>query len=600
MGKEQGDLEINGTEPKAVRFSGDVKEADALQMVQSENEEGEMEEEGVVLSSDTRMVEQGLDINDDANNASAGVDMETELQHLPNGKVPDERAEDDDKVLVESALDGIALDDVVTNMESKLDGIERNLLKYCDYAKAPTKRRSLRPQRNATSVRRETAVPERTDQIYVGESSQMVSDEPGNESSVTNLKSEIREDQILRESADFSTSCNEILGPILLEENKELAVAENMIEENNDAQLCVVNESKEEINVSALASPHEDSLMQETDLSPLGASHKDSLIQDNLSSLTNSHKNSLNEETNPPLTHSHEDSLVEETNLSSLTTSHKDSLMQETDLPQTISSQENNLKLEFKEGCDIDMLPQDVDLIELSGERRTVDDELFSNVGTEAASKMKEKNLEQSNPFRISDHNLIGGSEVSVIHSSPGLDQCSAEGSCTESQKEQQLVTVSGDVAGSTNNIQQLPLENKGVQVIEIEDDTPIEVGGFDSSKAKSEMICSSMDNMIDPIVHSGDLPVIQDGYNLAISDYLGADIPCYPPMQSDLHAGIGGNDSEGITVMDDPIYGSLTDIGLHDILVSVFLFVLPLCQSQIHCFMDVWGQPTQDDYKFF
>lgn len=58
-------------------------------------------------------------------------------------------------------------------------------------------------------------------------------------------------------------------------------------------------------------------------------------------------------------------------------------------------------------------------------------------------------------------------------------------------------------------------------------------------------MICSSMDNMIDPVVHSGDLPGIQDGYNLAISDYLGADIPCYPSMQSDLHADLGATGSE-------------------------------------------------------
>jgi hypothetical protein len=61
----------------------------------------------------------------------------------------------------------------------------------------------------------------------------------------------------------------------------------------------------------------------------------------------------------------------------------------------------------------------------------------------------------------------------------------------------------------------------------------------------RSDMICSNMDNMMGPVVHSGDLPGIQDGYNLAISDYLGGDIPCYPSMQSDLHGGIGANDSE-------------------------------------------------------
>ncbi|KAF0932238.1 hypothetical protein E2562_008744 [Oryza meyeriana var. granulata] len=575
MGKEIVDLEMNGTESKAVNSSSDVKEVNAPQMVQSENEEGEMEEDGMVLSLEPEVVELGMDTNDDVNNASVGVDMETELQHLSDGKVPDEKAGDDDKVLVESALDAEA-----TNSENNLHGDERNLLKYCDYAKAPTKRRSSRAQRNATSVQREPAVPETTDRVSFGEASQMVPDEAANESAMTILKSENREDQIYQENGDFSTSCNEKLEPILLEDNKESTVTANIIEEKNDAQLHVVEESKEEINVSALAPTNKDSLMQETDLSPLTASHKDSLVQDNLSPLTDSHKNSLIEETEPPLTHSHEDSLVEETNLSSLTTSHKDSLMQETDLSQTLSSHENNLNLQFREGCDIDMLPQDVDSIELSDQRKTVSGELFSNVGAGAASDMKEENLEQSSPFKICDQNLVCGTEVSAIHNNP-LAQCSAEESCTESHRKQQqdFVTTSSDVAGGANNICQLPLDNKGVEVIDIEDDTPIEVGGFDSSKTKSEMICSSMDNMMDPVVHSGDLPGIQDGYNLAISDYLGADIPCYPSMQSDLHAGIGGNDSEGITVMDDPIYGSLTDIG----------------------FMDVWGQPTHEEYdKFF
>uniref|UniRef100_A0A0E0CLS7 Uncharacterized protein n=1 Tax=Oryza meridionalis TaxID=40149 RepID=A0A0E0CLS7_9ORYZ len=581
MRKELGDLEMNGTESRAANPSGEVKEADAPQMVQSEeNEEGEMEEDGMVLNSEPEVVELRMDTNDDVNNASVGVDMDTELQRLPDGKVPGEKAEDDDKVLVDSALDSIALDDEVANTENNLHGDERNLLKYCEYAKAPTKRRSSRPQRNAASVQIEPAVSETTDQVSIGEASQIVPDEVANEISVNNLKSENREDQIYRENTDFSTSCNGTLEPILLEENNESAATGNTIEEKNDVQLHVVKEPKEEVNVSAFAPSHKDSLMQETDLSPSTASHKDSLIEGNLSPLTDSH-NSLIEETGPPLTHSHEDSMVEETNLSSLTTSHEGNLKQEIDLSQTISSHENNLKLQFKESCDIDMLPQDVDLIELSGQRKSVGGELFSNVGAEAASKMEDENLEQPNPFKICDQNLIGGSEVSVIHNNPGLAQCSTEGYCTESQKNQHqdFVTTSGDIAGSTNNMCQLPLDNKGVQVIDIEDDTPIEVGGFDSSKAKSDMICSSMDNMMGPVVHSGDLPGIQDGYNLAISDYLGGDIPCYPSMQSDLHGGIGANDSEGITVMDDPIYGSLTDIG----------------------FMDVWGQPTQDDYeKFF
>lgn len=49
----------------------------------------------------------------------------------------------------------------------------------------------------------------------------------------------------------------------------------------------------------------------------------------------------------------------------------------------------------------------------------------------------------------------------------------------------------------------------------------------------------------MDPGIYTDVLPGIQDGYSLALSDFLGADIPCYPSMQSDLHAGIGVNGSE-------------------------------------------------------
>ena len=57
-------------------------------------------------------------------------------------------------------------------------------------------------------------------------------------------------------------------------------------------------------------------------------------------------------------------------------------------------------------------------------------------------------------------------------------------------------------------------------------------------------MICSSMDGMMHPGIHTDNLPVIQD-YNLALSDYLVADIPCYTSMQPDLQAGICTNGSE-------------------------------------------------------
>ena len=53
------------------------------------------------------------------------------------------------------------------------------------------------------------------------------------------------------------------------------------------------------------------------------------------------------------------------------------------------------------------------------------------------------------------------------------------------------------------------------------------------------------MDNMANPPTNTDALHGIQDGYNLAISDYLGADMPCYQSIQTDLQDGMDLNGSE-------------------------------------------------------
>lgn len=43
-------------------------------------------------------------------------------------------------------------------------------------------------------------------------------------------------------------------------------------------------------------------------------------------------------------------------------------------------------------------------------------------------------------------------------------------------------------------------------------------------------------ENVLNNIDQSDDLPVIQENYNLAISDYLGSDIPCSPSVEAHLN----------------------------------------------------------------
>ncbi|CAN6272995.1 unnamed protein product [Urochloa humidicola] len=405
----------------------------------------------------------------------------------------------------------------------------------------------------------ETAVVETVDPISSRQVSKMVIGDSANESSLINIESENGEDQICQENNNSGDVCALPIESMRLQENKTSIVNENIAEDTVDAQPHVVQEYKEESSLSPSTDAHNESLMQETTLSPFTASEKGSLMQETDLS---------------PLTANHRDSLIEETTLH-----NGDSLTQETDLSQTISSHENNLKLQFKEGtqiCDIDMLSQDVVLIELSDQSKIVG----HDAGAEAVIKMEKGKVDQCSSLNLSDLELVGGMEIAAIHDSQVLVQHSETGSSVEPHNKQQEApeTFRGANTSATDDLCQLPLENKDIQVT---DGKPVEVGGFDLSKAKNEMVCSNMDNMMDPGIHIDVLPGIQDGYSLAFTDFLGADMSCYPSTQSDLHAGLGVNDSEGITVMDDPIYGSLPDIVASG-------------------FMDVWGQPTQDYVKFF
>jgi hypothetical protein len=52
------------------------------------------------------------------------------------------------------------------------------------------------------------------------------------------------------------------------------------------------------------------------------------------------------------------------------------------------------------------------------------------------------------------------------------------------------------------------------------------------------------MENMMNPPANTNILHGVQDGFGIAIPDYLGADMPCYPSIQTDLQAGMVLNDS--------------------------------------------------------
>ena len=466
---------MEDTTPKIMSSVEDAsKDANDAPKVVEETEEGEVEDDSETQNSETEVVKQGIDT--DVNHASCRIVTESEPNQLPDGKIQDEEAEDDKKFMDEATLDHNTSDGEVTNMEVEMHVGKKSLIDYCNFTRTPTRPRSVRAHRNAASIPGETAVVETVDLVSSGQASQMVIGEPA-ERSLTNIASENREDKICQENASSGDVCAQPKESMLLQENGIPVVTENMAEEKVDAQAhLVIQQYKEETNLSPLTDALKKSSMQETTLSPFAASHKDSLTQED---------GLMQEADLSPLIANHRDSLIKETELPPSTASDKDSLIEETDLTQTISSYVNNLKLQFKEGtqiCDIDMLPQDVDLIELPDQGKIIG----RDVGAEAVIEMEEGKLDQSSSLNLSDIDLVGSTEVAAIHNNPVLVQPSVAGSSSESNNKEQedLETFTGGNASPTDDLCQLPLDNKDVQVIDIECGTPVEVGGFDLSKS--------------------------------------------------------------------------------------------------------------------
>ncbi|CAN6248651.1 unnamed protein product [Urochloa humidicola] len=250
------------------------------------------------------------------------------------------------------------------------------------------------------------------------------------------------------------------------------------------------------------------------------------------------------------------------------------------ELSPSFASHQNSFNLQVEKGIEIynlDMRPQDEVLIDPPDKGKTVDSELLPSIKEEAAVTIEGEQLGQSSSFKTHDLNLVGSPEVADMRADPRLGQISTAG-CSVELRDNQQVDFGTTPGNNSGNTETFLLGDKAVQVIDFEDDPPNEAGACDNSKAKGDMVYSSMENMMNLPTNTNTLHGIQDDYSLAISDYLGADMPCYQSIQTDLQAGMDLNGSEGIAAMDDPIYSSLGDIG----------------------FMEVWDPQPQDYEKFF
>jgi hypothetical protein len=422
-----GESELEDTGSKASSNSNAQQKADASQEVEDENEANKMQENSVVSNSD--VVEQALNGEDNSNNGSFDGVQEAETKHLPvssGEKVSDGRPEDSG-VLNDKVEDSGVLNDKVEDGSALHDKAE--------------------------------------DDTTSEEVSVMENNLPNDTRNLLNYCSFARVPTRPR-----SMLANRNVGPA----QREIAVSEqvNPVTAEEMSQMAMDGEA----NTNSITSIEEDS---KDELVGQDQEHAEqSTICNQVAESVTFHEKEtqgeteeMEEQKNIPRHYEVEDN--KETN----------------ELSPTFACQ-NNFNLQVEKGIQIynlDTPPQGEVLINLPDKGKTVDSELLPNIKAEDAVTMEEEKLGQSSSFKIRDLNLIGSPEVADMRGDPRLGQSSTAGCSVDLQDNQQVDfgTALGNNPSNTDTCAPFLLGNKAVQVIDIEDDSPIEAGACDTSKSK-------------------------------------------------------------------------------------------------------------------
>lgn len=211
-------------------------------------------------------------------------------------------------------------------------------------------------------------------------------------------------------------------------------------------------------------------------------------------------------------------------------------------------------------------------------------DALNPKVEPELSDEMEEEKQFVPSSFKICDLNLMQAPEITEIPDDSDPEQLPPSASRLQSGKGLSMdfgLSIGSDSNGA-DEFSRLSGDDKIVQVIDLEDDSPVDPDVSDPSRSKDESMYPNLDSFLNQPEH-GDLSGIQDGYSLEISEFLGSDISRCPSVPSDLNnleTGMGLHDAEGVPNDDDSIYVSLGEIPIG--------------------FMEVWDQPPQEYGKFF
>uniref|UniRef100_A0A1D1ZJE2 Uncharacterized protein At4g26450 n=1 Tax=Anthurium amnicola TaxID=1678845 RepID=A0A1D1ZJE2_9ARAE len=235
-------------------------------------------------------------------------------------------------------------------------------------------------------------------------------------------------------------------------------------------------------------------------------------------------------------------------------------------------------------GLPAEKILPDHKMVEAEEEEQLRDADAFPKVMVDSSTQLEKERQLASSSFKICDLNLMEAPEVTDVSDDRVLERLPTTAPLLSGNNLSMDFGLSiGQRCNGTDGYAHSSSIDKVVPVIDVEDDSPVQVTACDSSKAETEPAYPNLENFLNHPENPVDLPDIQDGYGLAISEFLGNDIAGCPAVQGDisnLQTGMPFHGAEGITGVDDSLYVSLGEIPIG--------------------FMDVWDQPPPEYGKFF
>ncbi|XP_030929583.1 uncharacterized protein At4g26450 isoform X3 [Quercus lobata] len=192
-------------------------------------------------------------------------------------------------------------------------------------------------------------------------------------------------------------------------------------------------------------------------------------------------------------------------------------------------------------------------------------DSQFPNAGAEQCiDYAQEKQLFPSS-YKICDLNLMGASDTNENHDN---DPMHIYDPISRNRKEVAPVDVDLSMSNSkvSGGYSRHVTDGKEIEVIDLENDSTTDDKTFHNAERKTETAYTGLEGFSNNAQNTNDIPDVQDGYGLMISELLGGDFPncsSVPGDISSMHNEMGLPNGEGSLADDDSIYMSLGEIPL-------------------------------------